>query len=68
MGREPEYQLPDEIMLTLGEASTVLLALYDLRDALSEPGPDRPDGDRLLRDVNDAILIVQRKLVPDFPE
>jgi hypothetical protein len=31
-----QYDLPDEISLTLEEASKVLLTLYDLRDLLSD--------------------------------
>jgi hypothetical protein len=31
-----QYDLPDEISLTLEEAGKVLLTLYDLRDLLSD--------------------------------
>jgi hypothetical protein len=56
----PEYELPEEITLTLAEASKVLLTLYDTRDALSESMADLPDGERLHDEIADAILIVQR--------
>ena len=64
----PDYRLPDEITLTLAEASKILLSLYDSRDALAGSTTDVPASDHLLADVEEAIRIMQRKLVPDFPE
>jgi hypothetical protein len=67
-GSVPDSPLPDEIALTLAEASKILLSLYDSRDALAGSTTGVPASDHLLADVEEAIRIVQRKLVPDFPE
>lgn len=62
-----QYELPDEIHLTLDEAGKVLLALYDIRDLLTATDGSQPSED-LLQSLNQAILVIQRKIVPDFPE
>jgi hypothetical protein len=62
-----QYELPSQIHLTLEEAGRVLLALYDVRDVLGDPHGPSPSGD-LLQRLNQAILVIQRKIVPDFPE
>lgn len=56
-----QYELPDEITLTLDEARQVTLALYDARDALVGNA-------RLEAHIASVISMVSRKLVPDLPE
>lgn len=67
-GKVPEYQLPDEITLSWAEARKVLLSLYDSRDAIAGSTTDHSGIDGLFGDVEAAIRVIQRKLVPDFPE
>lgn len=61
-----QYELPDEISLTLEEAGKVLLTLYDLRDLLSDSDDSSPS-DELLHRLSEAIVLIQQKIVPDFP-
>ena len=62
-----QYDLPDEISLTLDEAGRVLLVLYDIRDVLTD-SDDSSSSEDLLQRLNQAIVVIQRKIVPDFPE
>jgi hypothetical protein len=61
-----QYDLPDEVSLTLEEAGKVLLTLYDLRDLLSDSDDSSPRGE-LLHRLSEAIVLIQHKIVPDFP-
>jgi hypothetical protein len=61
-----QYDLPDEISLTLEEAGKVLLALYDLRDLLSDSDDSSLRGE-LVHRLSEAIVLIQQKIVPDFP-
>lgn len=62
-----QYDLPDEISLTVDEAGRVLLVLYDIRDVLTD-SDDSSSSEDLLQRLNQAIVVIQRKIVPDFPE